>query len=104
MIADDRALAAVQDAIEKLPFLCRRAFILVRYTGLDFQEAAAEMGLSASQVRRFVQRAFLSCQRALEASGALRDPLTIEGEVVSKRAQSSPIHREVERLPEIVSD
>jgi len=58
-------LANVSEALERLPPLCRRAFILVRYEGMSFDDAAAEMGLHPRKVRRFVQRAFLSCQRAL---------------------------------------
>jgi RNA polymerase sigma-70 factor (ECF subfamily) len=58
-------LANVSEALERLPPLCRRAFILVRYEGMSVDDAAAEMGLHPRKVRRFVQRAFLSCQRAL---------------------------------------
>ena len=58
-------LASVNEALNRLPPLCRRAFILVRYEGMNFDDAAAEMGLHPRKVRRFVQRAFASCQRAL---------------------------------------
>lgn len=58
-------LAQVNAALNRLPPLCRRAFILVRYDGLNFDEAAAQMELHPRKVRRFVQRAFESCQRAL---------------------------------------
>jgi RNA polymerase sigma factor (sigma-70 family) len=58
-------LVHVTEALNRLPPLCRRAFILVRYEGMNFDEAAAEMGLHPRKVRRFVQRAFESCQRAL---------------------------------------
>jgi len=58
-------LAHVNEALNRLPPLCRRAFILVRYEGMSFDDAAAQMGLHPRKVRRFVQRAFASCQRAL---------------------------------------
>ena len=58
-------LAHVNEALNRLPPLCRRAFILVRYEGLSIEEAAVEMALHPRKVRRFVQRALGSCQRAL---------------------------------------
>jgi len=58
-------LAHVNEALNRLPPLCRRAFILVRYEGMSFDDAAVTLGLHPRKVRRFVQRAFASCQRAL---------------------------------------
>src|SRR4051794_21893213 len=37
-------LAHVNQALDRLPPLCRRAFILVRYEGMSFDDAAAKMG------------------------------------------------------------
>ena len=47
-------------ALNRLPPLCRRAFILVRYEGMSFEQAAVQMGLHPRRVRRFVQRAFVA--------------------------------------------
>ena len=58
-------LAHVSEALNRLPPQCRRAFILVRYEGMNFDDAAAELGLHPRKVRRYVQRAFESCKRAL---------------------------------------
>lgn len=58
-------LERVNAALGELPPSCRRAFILVRCEGMNCDAAAAELGLQPRQVRRFVQRAFAICQRAL---------------------------------------
>jgi RNA polymerase sigma-70 factor (ECF subfamily) len=58
-------LEQVTGALNRLPPLCRRAFILVRYEGMNFDAVAAELGVRPRTVRRLVQRAFASCQRAL---------------------------------------
>jgi len=58
-------LVKVSEALDRLPPRCRRAFILVRFENMDFDAAGAQMGLHPRKVRRFVQRAFASCQRAL---------------------------------------
>lgn len=54
-------------ALNELPPLCRRVFILVRYEGKNFDEVAAQLGLSPRKVRRLVQRAFAKLERALRS-------------------------------------
>jgi len=58
-------LQRISCALGGLPPLCRRAFILVRYRGMSFEAAAAQLGLHPRKVRRYVQRAFASCERAI---------------------------------------
>jgi RNA polymerase sigma-70 factor (ECF subfamily) len=65
-IVGSQGLTAVSEALARLPPMCRQAFILVRYEGLDFETAGSQLGLHPRKVRRFVQRAFASCQRAIE--------------------------------------
>jgi len=63
---DAEVLALINERLNSLPPACRRAFILVRYHGKSFEVAAAEMGLSSRQVRKFAQRAFAECKRVVE--------------------------------------
>lgn len=54
--------------LEELPPKCRRAFLLYRVHGLDFDEIAAQMGLGERMVRTYVARATLYCSAGLDAA------------------------------------
>jgi len=58
-------LSSVNEALERLPPRCRRAFILVRYEGMEYGQAASELNLSEKKVRKFVIRAFANCTKAI---------------------------------------
>jgi DNA-directed RNA polymerase specialized sigma24 family protein len=51
-----------------LPEACRRAFLLVQFENVSFDEAAQRLGLHPRRVRRFVARAMEHCHRVLSAS------------------------------------
>lgn len=58
-------LDRVAIALDNLPPRTKQAFLLVRYDGLSFEQAAQVMQTRQWRVRRFVQRAFAQCQRAI---------------------------------------
>lgn len=64
--AADQELRLILRAIEDLPSKCSMAFMLVRYDGLGFEEAAQRLGMHPRMVRRYVARAMEHCHRALQ--------------------------------------
>lgn len=55
-------LQAIADAINDLPPLCRRAFILIRYERKSFKEAGEILSLPPKQVYVLVYRALAQVQ------------------------------------------
>ena len=55
----DGYMEALSLALDALPAACKKAFRLVRFEGKSCTEAAAIMGLTAEQVRRYVVRALV---------------------------------------------
>jgi RNA polymerase sigma-70 factor (ECF subfamily) len=68
----ERQLSGTQDIefmeklLEGLPPKCRRAFLLNRCYGMDFEAVAQEMGLKARMVRAYVVRALLYCRSKMD--------------------------------------
>ena len=59
-------LDAIRKAILRLPFNCRRAFLLSRFQDLSYREIAEEMDISISMVEKHIMRALAdirSCVR-----------------------------------------
>jgi RNA polymerase sigma factor (sigma-70 family) len=50
-------LQALLKAVGQLPLQCRRAFVLVRYHGLSFEEVGIRLGIKTHSARRQVERA-----------------------------------------------
>lgn len=50
-------LAAIRQAILKLPAKCRRAFVSSRFRNLSYREIAEEMNISISMVEKHIMRA-----------------------------------------------
>jgi RNA polymerase sigma factor (sigma-70 family) len=55
-------LALMRAVLLELPPKCRQAFLLVRLEELSHREAAAEMGISQTMVRKYLARAVLHIQ------------------------------------------
>lgn len=55
-------LALMRTVLLELPPKCRQAFLLVRLEELSHREAAAEMGISQTMVRKYLARAVLHIQ------------------------------------------
>ena len=64
-----QSLELGQKAIDDLPELCRRAFILHKVEGLDYQAIACELGISVMAARKHVSRALIQCRKFLQAHG-----------------------------------
>ncbi|KAF1066271.1 MAG: ECF RNA polymerase sigma factor SigE [Pseudomonas citronellolis] len=61
-----RSLARVSAAIEALPPRCREAFELNRSHGLSYEEVAARMGISVSQVEKYMVRSLRACRDVID--------------------------------------
>jgi RNA polymerase sigma-70 factor (ECF subfamily) len=53
-------------ALEELPDACRRAFVLNKFEGRNHDEIAAQLGVSAKTVARYIHRAFEHCAQRLD--------------------------------------
>ena len=59
-------LRFLQGVLLELPPKCRQAFVLHRFRGLSFAEAAKEMKLTDRMIRIYVARALAYCQSRLD--------------------------------------
>lgn len=59
-------LTQVSAAIEGLPPRCRQAFILSRQQGLSYAQVAQAMGISISQVEKYMVRSLRVCRQVLD--------------------------------------
>lgn len=58
-------LFIVIDAIEALPFKCKKAFVLQRFNGLSHRQIADELLVSKSMVEKYMAQALYLLNRAL---------------------------------------
>jgi RNA polymerase sigma factor (sigma-70 family) len=65
-VAGAQQIHRLQRLLETLPPKCRRAFLLNRCYGMDFDEVAVEMGLKPRMVRTYVVRALLYCRARMD--------------------------------------
>jgi RNA polymerase sigma factor (sigma-70 family) len=61
----EQELVLIGRALEELPEACRKAFVLVNFEELSFDEAAKRLQLHPRRVRRFVARAMEHCHRVV---------------------------------------
>lgn len=61
-------LAAIQAAIEELPFKVKQAFLLHRQNGMPYSAIAEQMGVSVSSVEKYILQALTHCRSRLAAS------------------------------------
>lgn len=61
-----QSLSRVAMAFEALPPRCREAFTLNRSQGLSYEEVAEAMGISVSQVEKYMVRSLRVCRDALD--------------------------------------
>lgn len=66
IVAASQILDQVTDAIGLLPPRCQEAFILNRQHGLSYAEVAERMGISVSQVEKYMVRSIRACREVLE--------------------------------------
>ena len=67
---DRQELKIVQSAIEELSPKCKRAFLLVRFEGLSYKEAAAEMQLSVKSIEYYMRQALVHIRSRVDAAHA----------------------------------
>jgi RNA polymerase sigma-70 factor (ECF subfamily) len=65
-VAATQQVDRLRQMLETLPPKCRQAFVLVRFHGLDFAEAAQRMGLKERMIRIYVERALLHCRELMD--------------------------------------
>lgn len=66
IVLASQLLDNVGDAIAALPPRCQEAFILSRQHGLSYTEVAQQMGISVSQVEKYMVRSLRACREAIE--------------------------------------
>ncbi len=65
----------VAEVLRKLPYKCRRAFILHRFEGRTHTEIARELGVSRSMVEKYLIRALDRLRQRLLPEGEDSGPL-----------------------------
>lgn len=65
-VASEQTFANLQRLIAEMPAKCQQSFVLNQIYGMDTASVAAELGLSQSQVRKYVARALLYCRAQLD--------------------------------------
>ncbi|TNE62565.1 MAG: RNA polymerase sigma factor [Alphaproteobacteria bacterium] len=64
-VAARQSVQRVVDCLNELPEKCRHAFVQFKFRNRDYDDIAAEMGLTASMVRKYVLRALVHCTEVL---------------------------------------
>ena len=59
-------LQKVEEALNRLPKKCRRAFLLHRTRHMTYQQIAVEMGVSVSTVEKYMIRALEQCRKKVQ--------------------------------------
>lgn len=67
---DRQELELVQCAIEELSPKCKRAFLLVRFEGYSYKEAAAEMRLSVKSIEYYMRQALTHIRSHVDSAHA----------------------------------
>ncbi|WP_318828723.1 RNA polymerase sigma factor [Burkholderia cepacia] len=57
-----QTLDQLTDALDALPPRCREAFILCKLHGLSYDEAAQEMGISPTVIKKYLVQAMKACR------------------------------------------
>jgi RNA polymerase sigma factor (sigma-70 family) len=65
-VASQETLSQLERLIAAMPAKCQQSFVLNQIYGMDTGSVAAELGLSESQVRRYVARALLLCRAQID--------------------------------------
>ncbi|TGD72965.1 sigma-70 family RNA polymerase sigma factor [Mangrovimicrobium sediminis] len=71
ILGASQRLAAINAAVESLPFKAKQAFLLHRQNGLPYSAIAEQLQVSVSSVEKYILQALRACREALEA---LEDP------------------------------
>ncbi len=58
----EELLGLYSEAVTTLPAKCREVFLLRKVHGMSHKEIAAQMGLSASSVDKYLRRGILTCE------------------------------------------
>ncbi|MFV8818987.1 RNA polymerase sigma factor [Haliea sp. E17] len=66
ILAARQRLAAVNEAINTLPFKARQAFLMHRQSGMSYSAIAEELRVSVSSVEKYILQALRECRTALE--------------------------------------
>jgi RNA polymerase sigma factor (sigma-70 family) len=64
--ASEETLDQLERLIAAMPAKCQQSFVMNQVYGMDVASVSAELGLSESQVRRYVARALLYCRAQLD--------------------------------------
>lgn len=68
-LAAEQAVDIIQDALYELPYKCRQAFVMHRYSGLSYSEIAGELDVSTSMVEKYIIQALKHFRNKLEQNG-----------------------------------
>ncbi|WP_420992749.1 RNA polymerase sigma factor [Cupriavidus sp. 30B13] len=66
-VVSQQTLQKLCEVLDGLPPRCREAFVLCKLHGLSYDEAAAEMGISAAVVHKYLIQALRACRGATQS-------------------------------------
>lgn len=73
ILAAREKLAAIEQAVEELPFKAKQAFLLHRQSGMPYSAIAEQMQVSVSSVEKYILQALRHCRAALAARDSIDD-------------------------------
>lgn len=68
----ERRLAALDQALSRLPPKARAVFVLQRRDGCTLDEIAIQLGISRSMVKKYLAKVILHCSRHFQSEGGSR--------------------------------
>jgi RNA polymerase sigma factor (sigma-70 family) len=74
IVGGARELQRVERLIDRLPFKCRRVFIMRRIHGVSQRDIARDLGISESAVEKQATRGLKLILKAMEGDGVTKDP------------------------------
>jgi RNA polymerase sigma factor (sigma-70 family) len=74
IVGGARELQRVERQIDRLPFKCRRVFIMRRIHGVSQRDIARHLGISESAVEKQATRGLKLILKAMEGDGITKDP------------------------------
>jgi RNA polymerase sigma factor (sigma-70 family) len=89
IVGGARELERVEQLIDRLPFKCRRVFVLRRIHGVSQREIAKELGISESAVEKQAIRGLKLILKAMEGDGAGKDVEEESSEYAKDRTRNS---------------
>lgn len=75
IVGAQEKLAAIQAAVDELPFKVKQAFLLHRQSGMPYSAIAEQLQVSVSSVEKYILQALKHCRRRLASHDPPEDPM-----------------------------